>query len=100
MAVVKVAASTAMETSSPPFSDASKGSAPSSMWRKMFSSTMTPLSMRREKTSARPPRIMVLMEPPMELVIRRQTSMESGTAMQHGDGGARAAEEDEDHDGR
>ena len=41
---------------------------------------MTPLSMRREKTSASPPRIMVLMEPPMKLTISRQTSMESGTA--------------------
>ena len=65
MEVVNVAASTAIETSVPPFSAATSGDSPISMWRKMFSSTMTPLSIRREKTSASPPRIMVLMEPPM-----------------------------------
>src|ERR1035441_10457891 len=60
-----VAASTAIETSVPPRSAATDGDSPISMWRKMFSSTMTPLSMSREKTRARPPRIMVLMDPPM-----------------------------------
>ena len=60
-----MAASTAMETSVPPSADASQGDFPISMWRKMFSSTMTPLSIRREKTSAKPPRTMVLMEPPV-----------------------------------
>ena len=41
---------------------------------------MTPLSISREKTSASPPRIMVLIDPPKDLVIIRQTSIESGTA--------------------
>ena len=65
MEVVKVAARTAIETSVPPDSAATSGDSPISMCRKMFSSTMTPLSISLEKTSARPPRIMVLMEPPV-----------------------------------
>ena len=98
MAVVKVAASTAIETSVPPSSAASCGDLPISMWRKMFSSTMTPLSMRREKTSASPPRIMVLMEPPMELVNQQADQHRKRNRQQHGDGGARAAQEDQNHD--
>ena len=60
MAVVSVAASTGSATSSPPRSAATSGGSPSSMWRKMFSSTTTELSISREKASARPPRIIAL----------------------------------------
>src|ERR1035438_1906640 len=62
MEVVNVAANTAIETSVPPLSAATGGDSPISMWRKIFSSTMTPLSISREKTSASPPSSMVLIE--------------------------------------
>src|SRR5262245_23692223 len=62
--LVSVAASTAIDTSSPPFSAASAGGSPISRWRKMFSSTITALSIKREKTSASPARIIVLIELP------------------------------------
>src|ERR1700721_4601720 len=76
--VVEVAARTARDTSMPPFSAASLGGSPISMKRKIFSSTTTESSIRREKASASPPRIMVLIEPPMALVSNRQTRAERG----------------------
>src|SRR5580704_16491771 len=76
--VVDVAANTASETSIPPFSAASRGGTPISMKRKIFSSTTTESSMSRENASANPPSSMVLIEPPMPLVIIRQTSADSG----------------------
>ncbi len=76
--VVEVAASTASETSMPPFSAASCGGAPISIKRKMFSSTTTESSMRRENASANPPRSMVLIEPPIRLVRSKQMSAERG----------------------
>src|ERR1700722_12973456 len=79
MEVVEVAARTANETSIPPFSAASRGGTPISMKRKIFSSTTTESSISREKASARPPSSMVLMEPPIPLVMIRQTRAESGT---------------------
>ena len=59
-ALAMVAASTARLTSWPPFSAATSAGSPSSMWRKMFSSTITELSIRREKTIASPARTMLL----------------------------------------
>ena len=53
--VVDVAASTASETSIPPFSAASRGGTPISMKRKIFSSTTTESSISRENASASPP---------------------------------------------
>ena len=44
----------------------------------MFSSTMTALSIRRENTSARPARIIVLMERPPAYSAMNVTSAESG----------------------
>src|ERR1017187_1583766 len=76
--VVEVAASTARDTSMPPFSAASRGGCPISMNRKIFSSTTTESSISREKASANPPSSMVLMEPPMASVISKQTSADSG----------------------
>src|SRR6202041_4159184 len=76
--VVEVAASTASEPSIPPFSAASRGGVPISMKRKIFSSTTTESSMSRENASASPPSSMVLMDPPITLVIIRQTSAERG----------------------
>src|SRR6201996_1729150 len=76
--VVEVAASTASETSMPPFSAASRGEVPISMKRKIFSSTTTESSIKREKASAKPPNSMVLIEPPMALVRSKHTSAESG----------------------
>src|SRR5580693_4804461 len=75
--VVEVAARTASDTSMPPFSAASRGGVPISIKRKMFSSTTTESSMSREKASAKPPSSMVLIDPPMTLVITRQTKAES-----------------------
>src|ERR1700753_4127668 len=63
--VVDVAASTASDTSIPPFSAASHGGVPIAMKRKIFSSTTTESSISRENASASPPSSMVLMEPPM-----------------------------------
>src|ERR1700728_3554396 len=77
MEVVEVAASTASATSMPPFSAASRGGVPISIKRKMFSSTTTESSINREKGSASPPRIIVLMDPPITLVSSRQTRAES-----------------------
>ena len=54
-ALVSVAARTASATSWPPFSAATAGNSPSSMCRKMFSSTMTALSMSRETPAPVPP---------------------------------------------
>src|SRR5271170_2113811 len=51
IAVVKVAASTANCTSLPPRSAATSGDSPSSRWRKIFSRTMTELSINRENRS-------------------------------------------------
>src|ERR1700733_10120278 len=62
MAVLNVAASTASCTSLPPSCEAFTLSEPISKWRKMFSSTTTELSMRRDNTSAMPPSTMVLIE--------------------------------------
>src|SRR5437660_12006326 len=62
--LVSVAASTAIDTSSPPFSAATCGVFPSSKCLKMFSSTITALSMSRENTSANPASTIVLMEAP------------------------------------
>src|ERR1700761_6288399 len=76
--VVEVAASTASDTSMPPFSAASCGGVPISIKRKMFSSTTTESSIRREKASAKPPSSMVLIDPPMSLVSKRHTRAESG----------------------
>jgi len=77
-AVVRVAASTGRATSRPPRSAAAAGDSPSSRWRKMFSSTTTELSIRREKTRARPPRIMVLTVPPPSDRAMKVASAESG----------------------
>ena len=74
-----------------------RGDSPISMWRKMFSSTMTPLSISREKTSASPPRIMVLIEPPMALVDQQADHHRKRNRQQHRNRGARAAEEDQNH---
>ena len=78
MDVVEVAASTASATSIPPFSAASLGGAPFSMNRKMFSSTTTESSIKREKARAKPPSSMVLIEPPMPLITRKQVSADRG----------------------
>src|ERR1700734_929917 len=78
MEVVEVAASTARETSMPPCSAASLGGTPISIKRKIFSSTTTESSIKREKANARPPNSMVLIEPPMALVKSRHTRAESG----------------------
>ena len=76
--VVSVAASTGSATSLPPFSAASLGDSPCSMWRKMFSSTTTESSIRREKPSASPPRIIVLIVPPPRERQMNMASAESG----------------------
>src|SRR5580692_2594471 len=76
--VVEVAASTARETSMPPCSAASRGGTPISIKRKIFSSTTTESSIKREKANASPPKSMVLIEPPMALVNSRHTRAESG----------------------
>ena len=76
--VVEVAARTARDTSMPPFSAATLGGSPISMKRKIFSSTTTESSINREKASASPPRIMVLIDPPIAFVKSRQTSADSG----------------------
>src|SRR5579862_4382350 len=60
IAVVSVAASTGKATSRPPRSAATSGASPISLWRKMFSSTTTELSINRENASASPPRIIAL----------------------------------------
>src|ERR1700744_109286 len=65
MEVVEVAAKTASETSMPPCSAAWRGGTPISIKRKMFSSTTTESSIKREKANASPPKSMVLIEPPM-----------------------------------
>ena len=78
MAVVKVAASTASWTSWPPRSAAVTASSPSSRWRKMFSSTTTELSIKRESTSASPPSTMVLMVPPVAFRSRNAARQEIG----------------------
>ena len=75
-----------------------QAASPSSMWRKMFSSTTTELSMRRENTSARPPSTMVLMVPPPSVNAAGKQQCRKRDGQQHGDGGARAAEEDQDHE--
>ena len=79
--VVTVAAKTGSATSVPPSPAALSGGAPSSMKRKMFSSTMTELSIKRDSTSASPPRSIVLIDPPMALTINRQVNIESGIAI-------------------
>ena len=78
IAVVNVAASTASWTSWPPRSAAVTASSPSSMWRKMFSSTTTELSISRESTSASPPSTMVLMVPPKAFSSRNAARQETG----------------------
>src|SRR6202034_1717724 len=78
MDVVEVAARTASDTSIPPFSAASRGGTPISIKRKIFSSTTTESSISRENASASPPNSMVLIDPPISLVISRQTMAESG----------------------
>ena len=79
-AVVTVAAKTGSATSVPPSPAAFSGEAPSSMKRKMFSSTITELSIKRDSTSASPPNNIVLIDPPMPLMIKRQVSTASGMA--------------------
>ncbi len=69
--VVTVAAKTGSATSVPPSLAAFSGEAPSSMKRKMFSSTITELSIKRDSTSASPPNNIVLIDPPMPLTISR-----------------------------
>src|SRR5499427_840526 len=78
--LVSVAASTAIDTSSPPRSAAISGGSPISRWRKMFSSTMTALSMSRENTSARPARIIVLIELPPKYNMMIAASTDIGIA--------------------
>ena len=79
--VVTVAAKTGSATSVPPSLAAFSGGAPSSMKRKMFSSTITELSIKRDSTSASPPNNIVLIDPPMPLTISRQASTASGMAI-------------------
>src|SRR5579863_5480241 len=79
MDVVNVAARTAIETSMPPISDATAGVSPISMWRKMFSRTLTPLLISLVLMSRSPPRIMVLIDPPVYFVISRHTTIDNGT---------------------
>src|SRR5262245_5907044 len=76
--LVSVAASTAVDTSAPPFSAATSGGSPISRWRKMFSSTMTALSISRENTSASPARIIVLIELPPKYSRMKAARAESG----------------------
>ena len=69
----------------PPFSEAVTGSSPISIWRKMFSSTTTELSINRDKARARPPSTMVLMVlPPRSSAIkvaRHEIGIDSNTLM-------------------
>ncbi len=79
MAVVSVAARTGRATSWPPFSAATAGVSPSSMWRKMFSSTTTELSISREKASASPPRTIAFTELSPKDSAMNVASADSGT---------------------
>ena len=76
--MVRVAARTGSATSWPPFSAATSGASPISMWRKMFSSTTTELSISRENASAKPPSTMVLTVPPLALSAMKAASADSG----------------------
>lgn len=78
MAVVIVAASTASATSFPPCSAAISGGSPISMCRKIFSSTITELSINRENTRARPPSTIVLIVPPPALIAKNAANADNG----------------------
>ena len=54
------------------------GASPISRCRKMFSSTTTELSIRRENASAKPPRTIVLTVPPPALMAMKAASADSG----------------------
>ena len=70
------------------------------MWRKIFSSTTTELSISREKASASPPRTIVLIElPPSESAMNAAERGERNRE-ENRHGGAHAAEEDQDHQRR
>ena len=76
--VAIVAASTASATSLPPFSAATSGDSPISKCRKIFSSTITELSINRENANASPPSTMVLTVPPPAPIAKNAARAESG----------------------
>ena len=79
MAVVSVAASTRKGNLPGRLSRRrSSGASPNSRWRNIFSSTMTELSINREKASANPPNTMALTVLPPNENARNAASAESG----------------------
>ena len=64
----------------------------------MFSSTITALSIKRENTSARPARIIVLIELPPKYSAMNAASADSGIDRNTADSRAKAPEEDQDHE--
>ena len=53
--------------------------------------------MSREKANAKPPRIMVLIDPPMALADQQTYQRRKRNGKYHREGRARAAEKDENH---
>ena len=83
--VVHVAASTASCNLRSAFLRRHSGGSPISMCRKMFSSTTTELSIKRENASASPPSTIVLIVPPIPFTNQKSRQCRERNRQQHRD---------------
>ena len=80
-----------------PFSAASNGRMPSSMWRTMFSSMTMASSTTKPTDSVSASSVMLLMEKPNAYIAAQVPISETGTASAGNDGRRHLAQEQEDH---